>query len=118
MRKIIFRGKPIEKETIIGEDFYYGDLVHYANGAIMIRQQETGCELEVIPESVGQFIGLTDKNGTKIFDGDILKTNEAGWVGKVVFQHSAYIISDDKGGYSTYPDFAKCEVIGNIHETK
>lgn len=114
-REILFRGKPIYEETIIGKDFYFGDLCHYANGEATIRQPETGYEMVVVPETIGQFIGVSDKNGKNIFEGDILKTNEAGWIGKVEFKHSAYIITDDKGGYSTYPDFVKCEVIGNTH---
>ena len=116
MREILFRGKPIDEETIIGNDFYYGDLCHYANGEVTIRQPETGYEIAVFPETIGQFTGITDRNGKKIFEGDILKTNEADWVGKVEFKHSAYIISDDNGGYSTYPDFSKCEVIGNFFD--
>ena len=116
MREILFRGKPIDEETIIGNDFYYGDLCHYANGEVTIRQPETGYEIAVFTETIGQFTGITDRNGKKIFEGDILKTNEADWVGKVKFKHSAYIISDDNGGYSTYPDFSKCEVIGSIHD--
>ena len=115
MREILFRGKPIDEETIIGNDFYYGDLCHYANGEVTIRQPETGSEIAVLPNTIGQFTGITDRNGKKIFEGDILKTNEADWVGKVEFKHSGYIISDDNGGYSTYPDFSKCEVIGNVH---
>ena len=38
IREILFRGKPIYEETIIGNDFYYGDLCHYANGEVTIRQ--------------------------------------------------------------------------------
>ena len=75
MREILFRGKPIDEETIIGNDFYYGDLCHYANGEVTIRQPETGYEIAVLPETVGQFTGITDVNGVKVFEGDIITVN-------------------------------------------
>ena len=79
-------------------------------------------DIEVIPETVGQYTGLTDKNGTKIFEGDILSAhlddgypeNETmlevvwhnnGWYGK-----NGKFFDDFDNGFEKY-----FEVIGNIH---
>ena len=80
MRRI-YRGKRVDN----GE-WVYGDLLYrriWKTDITIIRVEDSGFdayeEYEVIPETVGQYIGRIDKNSTKIFEGDIFKFPDEVW---------------------------------------
>lgn len=74
-REILFRGKSVETN-----DWVYGSYIleKYGNTSYICYFEYgtfvTIKQVEVIPETVGEFTGMTDKNGIKIFKGDIVRT--------------------------------------------
>ncbi len=131
MREILFRGKYVDDDKWI-----YGHYVHQY-GADMIylpdgTDREYGFDYyHIDPETIGQYTGLTDKNGKKIFEGDIVKyKNTDGAVykgvkltvaGKVVYNEKvtgfAIYGKDELGAkHCDYSPIKQIEIIGNIHD--
>ncbi|EAF6202586.1 hypothetical protein ASF97_03945 [Listeria monocytogenes] len=127
MRGIEFRGK------IVGaEGFVYGKLlaplasgnayiaydVNEVRSFVYISRSE-----KVDPETVGQYTGLKDKNGKKIFEGDIVDISvydRLDWSsikGKVVFLNGAWLV-EDVGHFAItlQSETNEIEIIGNVHE--
>lgn len=127
MREILFRGKRVGEGTWKYGSYVeqYGTQIYLRNGA-----DEDGFDCyHVEPETVGQYTGLTDQNGTKIFEGDICEITTFTYedediqlVGKVCFKYSSFVFQglkhpDDEVLFSSVCDFdADVEVIGNIHD--
>ena len=144
MREILFRGKRIDNGEWV-EGFFVAKadpLLGIMNSYILTQELDDNGILrshmawyKVDPETVGQYTGLIDKNGTKVFEGDILKftdTNaEYEWIGKVEFGNpnaeynwgfQLVYISGTKPNIDILLWFdmeetgAHSEVIGNIHD--
>lgn len=138
-RVVKFRGKRVSN----GE-WLYGDLMHDNIGGCYIYPLECDNlykENAVLPESVGQFTGLHDKNGKEIYEGDIVRNKEIGGYGleylgvvryyeedcrfgidttainkftkRVLFSVGESIIND---GHYTITYTNEYELLGNIHD--
>jgi uncharacterized phage protein (TIGR01671 family) len=160
MRDILFRGKAINEDLSVSEKWIVGSLCNEACSPIRIKGETnyTKCPhisiynadayligfgnlgasefYMVHPETVGQFTGLTDKNGTKIFEGDIVKTHyanaqKADFIETVVFHNGKFCGFYENNGckqwttlYDGVPHLAidksvymdSVEIVGNIHD--
>src|SRR5690554_3702950 len=125
MREILFRGIVLENNKWNGK-WIYGDLIHNVD-CKKIREQEI--EINHIAKSfiidentLGQFTGLLDKNGNKIFDGDIVKTKYIDELGYVIYndENTSFEICfknhSETLGLLNYS--YELEIVGNIHDNK
>ena len=126
MREIVFRGKRAKDGKWVD-----GSLFSSMTGQKFIRWEveddgaiEEIVQYEVNPETIGQFTGLTDKNGKRVFEGDILQ-----WVdedntcegAKLIFivkfdgEYEGFFGEGESDNIEPW-QFRNHEVIGNIHD--
>lgn len=122
MREMLFRGKRIDT----GE-WVYGDLIHRkirGENICVICVIADGFDgyigYEIDPSTVGQYTGLSDMCGKKIFEGDIVKRF---WFGKICIYQIDYdnglasFIGQADVKFTTFDyDSREFEIIGNIYD--
>ncbi len=123
MREALFRGKRLDN----GE-WVEGDLEHNAQGEEYIRCWYCGAyqSYKIVPDTRGEYIGMTDINGAKIFEGDITYFVDIDGAQRIFVavwdeEELDFKVTNGKknygaGGFQYFPCCKDVKIIGNIHD--
>ncbi len=113
MREILFKAKRIDNGEWV-EGYYLRDQYYHRSGKDIIFYQKDSDWFTVYtdiidPETLCQFTGLTDKNGKRIWENDIVtcQTKYGGDIGKVVFHNGKFCVLWNSTYH--YPRNGKCK---------
>ena len=138
MREILFRGKRIDNGEWVYSQTVFSHLDNFyipaqnlkctvmqnldtVGNISVIRCKDGKYFFKVQTETVGQYTGLTDKNGNEIFEGDIVKTSHGGstYYAKIEWDDGSFWVTNhdiQMPSYISEVSKTYLEIIGNIHD--
>ncbi|EAF1578794.1 TPA: YopX family protein [Listeria monocytogenes] len=117
MREIEFRGQNINGHWAHGNLAIIKEKLDRAEiGAYISNSAGAPFAYQVRPETIGQYTGLKDKNGKKIFEGDIGWDEHNECYGVVEFEEGKFLYVWENIAEDLWEVADGIEICGNIHE--